>query len=119
MQSQEQLNKIAKLIIEAQDIGFQSFDKGEKSMRIKKEGPGVFYVRSTGKEEEGHGAFFERSTGKVKEVPNPRVIEIGKELYQIGGLRLMQEVFYEIVRPFGPLGTNLKWVWDGVGDWQA
>lgn len=51
--------------------------------------------------------------------PNPRILEIGLSIHRIGGLKLMQQSYYEIIRPFGAHGPGLKWAWNNVGDWRG
>ncbi|MDN3687233.1 hypothetical protein [Cyclobacterium jeungdonense] len=52
------------------------------------------------------------------EIPNSRIKEIGLKLHQFGGLQLMQQAYYDIIKPFGGHGPNLKWVWENVGNWH-
>ena len=59
------------------------------------------------------GLFFVKSG--EKKYPNPRIIAIGEELSRLGGVALMQEAYYEIIKPFGFHGPTLKWVWNGIG----
>lgn len=112
---QETLKRVIKLIKEAQEIGFESVAK-EKSkggyqglygqfiphVEIKENAPRLFYIKLQG-----------------EEVPNPRIIEIGQELSQLGGISLMHEAYYEIIKPFGNNGPNLRYIWHGIGDWLA
>ncbi len=50
---------------------------------------------------------------------HPRLIQIGRELNRIGGLDLMQEVYYAMIEPFGENGTLLNYIWNGIGLWKA
>jgi hypothetical protein len=94
------------LIKEAIEIGMQDVDKekskgGFQNIEVKP-GKSLFYiVQSNG-----------------ESIPNPRIKEIGLKLHQLGGLQLMQQAYYEIIKPFGSHGPNLKWAWSNVGNWQ-
>jgi hypothetical protein len=47
-----------------------------------------------------------------------RTREIGKELYKIGGMPLMQAVFYRVLKHLGPCaGRALEFAWSYIGDW--
>jgi hypothetical protein len=96
------LNKVVRMIKEIHEIGFSSIDMDEfKKGNIKElnEKIGLFCI-------DEEGAF------------HPRIIEIGNELNRIGGIALMQEAYYEIIKPFKSHGPILKWAWGGIGGWQ-
>lgn len=93
------------LIKEAIEIGMQDVDK-EKSK-------GGFHIEvKPGK------SLFHIVQSNGESIPNPRIKEIGLKLHQLGGLQLMQQAYYEIIKPFGSHGPNLKWAWSNVGNWQ-
>jgi phage terminase large subunit len=66
---------------------------------------------------EGETPFFEKDLNG-KRIPDPRVVQIGWALHKLGGLKLMQYVYYQVIPKLGGDGPNLKWAWDNVGDWQ-
>lgn len=47
-----------------------------------------------------------------------RTREIGKELHKIGGISLMQAVFYRVLKHIGPHACrSLEFAWSYIGDW--
>lgn len=47
-----------------------------------------------------------------------RTREIGKELNKIGGMPLMQAVFYRVLKRLGPCVCRaLEFAWSYIGDW--
>jgi hypothetical protein len=47
-----------------------------------------------------------------------RTREIGKELHEIGGISLMQAVFYRVLNHIGPHTCRaLEFAWSYIGDW--
>ena len=53
---------------------------------------------------------------------NIRAREIGTRLDQIGGIKLMREVFYHVAKNFKPgssLSKELEVAWHRIGDWQC
>lgn len=98
--TEQTLQKVVSLIKEAHQIGFQALDMDEFQK-------GKVILNS-----KGFGVFCD-STGEL----HPRLREIGEELNKIGGIQLMQEAYYEIIKPFGSHGPNLKGAWHGVGNW--
>jgi len=88
--TEETLKKVIRLIKDSQKIAQELIDEGK-----------------------AEDIFF------IDDEPNPRIIEIGEELSNIGGIDLMQEAYYEIIKPFGSNGPNLKWAWNNVGNWRV
>lgn len=43
----------------------------------------------------------------------------GAQLEQIGGLRLMQRIYYDLHDLLGSRVENLQQEWDGIGEWGA
>lgn len=68
---------------------------------------------------QGMEAFHVKDPVTNKFVPDPRVIMIGRYLYQIGGLELMQRT-YNGVTQLGFKGTTryLSYAWNGLGEWR-
>lgn len=102
------------LIKEAIEIGMQDVDK-EKS---KGGFPNMFGQWIPNIEVKPGKSLFNIVQSNGESIPNPRIKEIGLKLHQLGGLQLMQQAYYEIIKPFGIHGPNLKWVWSNVGNWQ-
>lgn len=48
-----------------------------------------------------------------------RVVEIGQELHDLGGMALMQAVHTEFTSRRRPLSRNLDLIWNGIGDWRG
>lgn len=48
-----------------------------------------------------------------------RVEEIGEELYELGGMKLMREVHAEFTVRRRPLSRDLDIIWDGIGSWEG
>ncbi|TCO60945.1 hypothetical protein [Actinocrispum wychmicini] len=48
-----------------------------------------------------------------------RVVEIGKELHDMGGMGLMQAVHAECTARRRPLSRSLDLLWDGIGPWKG
>lgn len=53
-------------------------------------------------------------------VPDPRVTMIGRYLYSVGGVELMQRAYYGLDE-LGYKGSkrSLGWAWNGLGSWSA
>jgi hypothetical protein len=43
--------------------------------------------------------------------------EIGKKLWHMGGMNLMQEAYYE-ARDANRAASSIQPFWDGIGDWR-
>ncbi len=68
---------------------------------------------------EGKEPFHIKDPVTNKSVPDPRVTMIGRYLYQIGGLELMQRVYYGMEECGYKGGTGiLSCAWVGIGTWQ-
>ena len=88
-----------------QDIGFEAID-------IIKPQQGYNVVLKPGAAD-----VFCIFDSSGKEIDDPRVIQIGREIHETGGLVLMQDVYREAIKPFKSSGPNLKWAWEGIGNW--
>lgn len=56
---------------------------------------------------------------KTGSADHRRVVEIGTELHDLGGLGLMREVHAEFTAKRRPLSRTLDMAWDGIGSWQG
>lgn len=114
MNDLENLKRTVQLIKELQEIGYLSVDK-EKSKGEYKNilGQKILIVELL---ENSPGLFSILSNGEKK--VNPRVREIGEELFNIGGFELMQKAYYEVIKPFGVHGQSLSYAWESIGGWQ-
>lgn len=100
----EKVNQLTKEII---DIGEKYADK-TKDFEITKNmfGQTMRIVDIL----DGYSAFHENDS-KGNSFPNPRVIEIGNELYRLGGIELMNFVYNNVKYQFGREGVNLSVAW--------
>ncbi len=69
------------------------------------------------KMQKGNSMFFEKDINEISH-PDTRVIQIGWALHHLGGLKLMQYVYYQILYKFAPDSGNLSIIWHGVGSWR-
>ena len=72
---------------------------------------------------EGMREFYIKDPITKESVPDPRVIMIGKLIYQIGnysgdGHAFMYETYCEAGKIYHGYISNLDWAWNGVGSWQ-
>ena len=76
------------------------------------------------KYKEGKYPFHITDPVTGKNVPDPRVIIIGRIMHKIGqhtgyGLEYMQELYTATGKLFHSFISPLNYAWNGIGDWQS
>jgi hypothetical protein len=67
-----------------------------------------------------HDGLELRQDGPNEVVTDPRTIEIGKRLYEIGGIELMRATYARIAGNLSLLSIGaLADAWEGIGGWSS
>lgn len=109
----ETVSNDTKLLIELFFIGDENIDNDKTISGIDINGIPWRDIKFQGKQQ----PFYKIDVNGIS-YPNPRVIEIGKELYKLGGISMMERIYHNIKSLYGVYGSNLSKVWDKrVGEW--